>query len=241
MPISQAHSDAARRNGSLSTGPATPEGHERSSQNARKHNLFGSTQLLPTEDAALFAVLAEEITAEFKPTTFLEIRCVREMIDAEWRLQRVREHAAIIQARHMFDLNLRANNETAADAFEKIAKEGPCLQLLLRYEAQFRRQFDKALQQLTEYRRANQAEQERILREQQAEQIRMLNAFINAPTPGERNPAHMKAAMAAQAAAIAARAAAAKLQNEPSNPTRMPPQPACAADVRKPAAAATGA
>ena len=45
MSTSAAKSAAARQNGMLSHGPVTASGKERSSQNARKHNLFTDTAL----------------------------------------------------------------------------------------------------------------------------------------------------------------------------------------------------
>src|SRR5690242_13249831 len=97
MSISPAHAEAARQNGAKSNGPITPEGRARSSQNARKHNFFGSTALLSVEDVEEFNQLRDTVLAEFQPRTYIENRLVREMIDAEWRLARVRDHAARLQ------------------------------------------------------------------------------------------------------------------------------------------------
>src|SRR5262245_39740297 len=101
MSISNAHSDAARQNGKMSNGPVTPEGKARSSQNARKHNLLGSTALLSNEDKEQFDALAAAFHAEYRPITPTEQRYLREMVDAEFRLQRARSYAASIQEARM--------------------------------------------------------------------------------------------------------------------------------------------
>ena len=45
---------AFRKNAKHSTGPRTPEGKARSSQNARKHGLFARDTLLPDENPEEF-------------------------------------------------------------------------------------------------------------------------------------------------------------------------------------------
>ena len=150
MSISQTHSDAARHNGAQSNGPVTADGKARSSQNARKHNIFTSVALLPNEDRQEFDFVLSVYTAEYSPETPTELRLVREIADAEFRLQRIREHAATIQGKAM--QAFPDSQTAAADAFETLA-EGKALQLALRYERSFQRQFDHALRTLLDLRK----------------------------------------------------------------------------------------
>jgi hypothetical protein len=185
MAISTAHSEAARRNGAISNGPVTAEGKFRSSQNAAKHRLFGATTLLSPEDQIEFNTLASALLAEFQPATPVEERFVREMIDAEWRLQRVRAHAACIQEARMREISGAPTMDDAAEAFRQLATEGPSLSLLARYETQFRRQFDKSFEMLLDFRHRVRTDPEEIRRAMVREQVRFINDYVNAPMPGQ--------------------------------------------------------
>jgi hypothetical protein len=188
MAISPAHSEAARRNGAISNGPATAEGKFRSSQNSAKHRLFGATTLLSPEDQSEFNALATALLTEFQPETPIEDRFVREMIDAEWRLQRVRAHSACIQETRMRKISQTPTMDDAAEAFCQLATEGPSLSLLARYETQFRRQFDKSFEMLLDFRLRTRTDPERIQRALVKEQIRFINDYVNAPMPGQAGP-----------------------------------------------------
>jgi hypothetical protein len=188
MSISPAHSEAARGNGAISNGPATAEGKFRSSQNSAKHRLFGATTLLSPEDQIAFNSLSAGLVAEFQPETSVEDRFVREMIDAEWRLQRVRAHSASLQETRMRKISSTPTMDDAAEAFCQLATEGPSLSLLARYETQFRRQFDKSFEMLLDYRLRTRTDPERIQRALVKEQIRFINDYVNAPMPGQTGP-----------------------------------------------------
>jgi hypothetical protein len=185
MAISPAHSEAARRNGAIASGPVTAEGKFRSSQNAAKHRLFGSTTLLSPEDQIAFDDLAAAFLAEFQPETPIEDRYVREMIDAEWRLQRVRAHSACLQETRMRKIAETPTIDDAAEAFRQLATEGPSLSLLARYETQFRRQFDKSFEMLLDFRLRARTDPDKIRNAMVREQVRFINDYVNAPIPGQ--------------------------------------------------------
>ncbi len=146
-----AQQQASRRNATLSTGPTSDSGKQRSSQNARKHDFFTNVALLPDEDQQAFNALLADFTEEHKPTTPTERRYVREMADAELRLRRVRDYAARLQCSQI-DMNNLTHNPMA-DAFQKLAENSNTLQLCLRYEKHFQRQFDSALKMLLTLRK----------------------------------------------------------------------------------------
>jgi hypothetical protein len=184
MSISPAHSEAARRNGASSNGPVTDAGKFRSSQNAAKHHLFAATNLLSPEDRLHFDELTSAFLGEYEPETPTESRFLREMIDAEWRLQRVRAHSASIQESRMRKISETPTLDDAAEAFRQLAAEGPTLSLLARYETQFRRQFDKSLKLLLDVRLRLRADPERIQLALVREQLRFINEYVNTPMPG---------------------------------------------------------
>ncbi len=84
-----AQAEAARRNGALSRGPATPEGKARSSMNALKHGLATADHLLlEGEDRAAYEELLANLLEENEPGTELEGQLVRRLASALWRQHR---------------------------------------------------------------------------------------------------------------------------------------------------------
>jgi hypothetical protein len=198
MSASSAHAAAARQNGAQSHGPVTAEGKARSSQSARRHGFFGATALLAHEDRQAFDQLLEEYIAEYQPATATERRYLREMVDSEWRLTRVREHIAILHDRQIDALPAGAREDSAAAAFEKMADTSNALQLALRYERHFQRQYEKAYQELLRLRHMRHVEK------------RIIGLRPDHPIAGSYpRPAHPPLP---------------DLQNEPSRPAPHPPQ-----------------
>jgi len=85
MSRTNAQSEASRRNGALSHGPATEDGRSRSAQNATTHGIFSSQVILPGEDPAEFHELEKAITNRLEPTAE-ESEIVRELIVLRWRI-----------------------------------------------------------------------------------------------------------------------------------------------------------
>ncbi len=105
--VSQARLEANRRNARKSTGPRTAAGKARSSQNARKH--WGRTQGMPAEptiphrphtgvcsddpyvageDAATFAMHAQEMHEALLPLTLLQKQEFPQMVALQWSILR---------------------------------------------------------------------------------------------------------------------------------------------------------
>lgn len=183
MSTSAAQQAAARHNGSLSQGPVTAEGLARSSQNSRKHNFFTTTALLPSEAREQFESLLADFTEEFKPSTPTEQRYIREMADAEFRLQRVRNYAMDIQWKAM--QSFPDPHSAAAEAFDKLANEGKSLHLIQRYERQFQRQFDSALKTLLQLKTRNAASERKEKKQAEDAHLKALEEYFLSPTPGE--------------------------------------------------------
>ena len=80
---------ANRKNATRSTGPRTPAGKARSSQNACKHGLFARDTVLPDENPEEFIQLIAELEVELEAVGGFEHRLVRHIADAEWRIRRL--------------------------------------------------------------------------------------------------------------------------------------------------------
>jgi hypothetical protein len=139
---------------------SSTDGHRSSAtrRSAQAQNfVFGSTALLSCEDGRQWKALCDGYRQELQPSNMVERRYVDEMIDAEWRLNRIRSYAVSIQESCMEKLASVPTAGTAAQAFQALA-DTSSLRLLLRYESQFRRQYDKALEYLQRYRRNSHSE-----------------------------------------------------------------------------------
>jgi len=87
--ISNEKLQANQQNAKHSTGPRTPEGKQRVSQNALKHGLLAQQAVLPGEDIHEYDGYIRSLEQKFQPADFLEFSLIRQMVDAEWRLRRL--------------------------------------------------------------------------------------------------------------------------------------------------------
>ena len=79
---------AARANGALSHGPATPEGKARSSQNALQHGLFSTTVVLASEDPEKFRALYDDYCDYYQPVGRVEHDIIYQLVACVWRMAR---------------------------------------------------------------------------------------------------------------------------------------------------------
>jgi hypothetical protein len=141
---------ASRANGARSRGPVTAQGKLNSSRNSTRHGILAQTIVLESESRSRFEDLLIAYTIEFQPRTPAETNLVESMAIARWRQLRVLH----IQ-RAGFDLEM-ARQETpedsaparAATVFRNLSDNSRSLDLLLRYETAFDRQFTRALSAL---------------------------------------------------------------------------------------------
>src|SRR5215216_7579147 len=102
---------ANRQNALKSTGPKTPEGKDTARLNATKHGLL-SQEVLPGEDEEARKELAERLRAELQPVGEMESLLVEKIIDAVWRLRRLRRVETGIFAWELYgELAERAQRE----------------------------------------------------------------------------------------------------------------------------------
>ncbi|MBY0504882.1 MAG: hypothetical protein K2X03_13295 [Bryobacteraceae bacterium] len=135
---SAAQQTANQSNSTRSTGPRTPEGEAKVSQNANRHNLTGRLLIREDEHAA-FAHFEESHRAQIQPTGALELTLFAQFIAAGWNLQRIEA--------------LQSESLLNADF--------PQLDRLTRYRAQHERSFYRALQELKALQTAREL-QERV-------------------------------------------------------------------------------
>ncbi|MBI2685600.1 MAG: hypothetical protein HYX27_04730 [Acidobacteria bacterium] len=81
---------ANEANAQKSTGPKTPEGKTRASQNAKKHGLAAGILVIPTEDRQAFCEFEANLFADVRPKGTLEIETCRQLARAAWNLRRMR-------------------------------------------------------------------------------------------------------------------------------------------------------
>jgi hypothetical protein len=112
---------ANRANAAKSTGPRTPEGKLRSSQNARKHGFIASSfAVVRLEDLQEVAHLREDLVTLYQPVNSQEL----------FALERVQNR-----------------NFMLADGLHRLARQSNSFALLLRYQAQAERQYRRAIEE----------------------------------------------------------------------------------------------
>ncbi|HEX3742802.1 MAG TPA: hypothetical protein VHW09_02690 [Bryobacteraceae bacterium] len=94
---------ANRRNAQKSTGPRTPEGKARSSQNALKSGIDAHAQIIHNESPAELEHLKFEYHGRFLPGTPEQRMLVDTLIDCEWLLRRFRRTEAELWVEGMRD------------------------------------------------------------------------------------------------------------------------------------------
>jgi hypothetical protein len=78
-----------RANAQLSTGPLTPAGKARSSQNALQHGHLSRKLLLPSESQLEFDALLFQLQSELNPLCTLELALVERIAIGLWRQRRL--------------------------------------------------------------------------------------------------------------------------------------------------------
>jgi hypothetical protein len=84
----EAQIKANRRNAKKCTGPRTPQGKARSSQNATMHGLTAARDIIKSESQAEFDHHRRRFFAELAPATAIEYALAERIISLAWRLRR---------------------------------------------------------------------------------------------------------------------------------------------------------
>ena len=140
--ISEARSEAARRNGAKSNGPKTPEGKAISSANSLRHGMTAKAILLTNENPEAYTKLAEAYYAKFQPEDDVECDLIDEMVIGKWRQRRDWSNEAALLDLEMDRQTKQVDTEYKkidhacrfALAFRALADESKALALNARYE-----------------------------------------------------------------------------------------------------------
>ncbi|MHC4444748.1 MAG: hypothetical protein ACYTF1_19070 [Planctomycetota bacterium] len=156
--ISQKQLQANRHNAQKSTGPKTPEGKARSSQNALKHGLLARQILLndddPNENPEDFQQLLSDLVDELQPAGRRQSLCVQRIAVCYWRLRRAyRFEAQSLKRQRQEEFSpFEELAQTVAgrnpQPFARILPYEHQMKLLVRYETMIDRQLNKAMTQL---------------------------------------------------------------------------------------------
>ena len=123
-----------RANAQLSSGPRTPEGKARSSQNSTRHSLCSKKFLVAPEDRAEFNLHYNELLAALAPKGAIERKLAEAIVIDEWRLARARAIESEIFARGQ--MKFKDGFLAGAETWLAHAKE---LALLTLYEQRINR------------------------------------------------------------------------------------------------------
>ena len=94
MSSSAARLAANTANAQHSTGPRTPEGQARSSQNARTHGLTSRDLIVAPNEREEFEELLNDYQTDVKPQGAIQHTLFDELVGAAWNLRRVRRMEA---------------------------------------------------------------------------------------------------------------------------------------------------
>ena len=132
--ISSARLAANRANAGKSTGPRSPEGKARSSQNSIKHGLSSRCFVVRDDEIGEFEELRDSLCSQVAPKGALEITLFRQLFHATWNLRRIER----LEAELFHD-----NIDPLADA-----SHDEQLDRLARYQSRYERSYYRALREL---------------------------------------------------------------------------------------------
>lgn len=151
VPLSEPKLRANRLNAQNSSGPNTPEGKERSSQNAVRHGLLSKKLKLSGEELEAYNQLCDEFLSGLQPQGAVEIELVRTCADLQYRLNL----SSVLQHNALFDL------DAALEQPQKLAT-------LSIYEQRLRRSFTQTMKQLRELQTERRALEKEHLKQLEA-------------------------------------------------------------------------
>ena len=152
--VSEKQLAANRANARKSTGPRTPEGKARSSQNARKHGLAASLAAASPEDLEELARLKSSLFAFYRPVNSEEQFALERVAQAQQTLLRASRLESGLtatclntalkdRAAHRYD-----HSHALGEGFHRMARQSNSWTLFLRYHAQADREYRRAIFEL---------------------------------------------------------------------------------------------
>ena len=154
MERTDAQKAASRANGRKSRGPSTQAGKRRSSRNAarRPNPGLAASAVLEGEDPRLFQRLLAGLQEQFQLDSVAADALIETMAMAQWRLMRLWAMQKEGLEQEMRALDPDAPEITpvarAAQAFRSLSDQSRSLDLMIRCETRYERQFNRALTRL---------------------------------------------------------------------------------------------
>ena len=154
MPVSPKQHAANLANAQKSTGPNSPEGKKRSSQNARRHGITAQTTVMTEEDRIKHDAFCQKMTAELAPFGAMEEFLASSVAEEAWRLNYSRAQCNnIVAIGHydgtgdLFDTE-HPEIHTAITSATVVRNHAKTLELLSLYEQRIHRSLQKHFEQL---------------------------------------------------------------------------------------------
>jgi hypothetical protein len=130
---SQRRQEANQANARLSTGPQTPEGKARSSQNARKHGLSAREVVIAKDELEEFEDFLAAYQADLQPQGMVEQGLFNQLVLAAWNLQRLSR----------LEAGLAKDGDPLTNGYAE-----PAVQRLARYHTRAERTFFRCLREI---------------------------------------------------------------------------------------------
>ena len=197
MSTSPARLAANAANAQHSTGPRTPEGRARSSQNARTHGLTARDVIVEPHEREEFEQFLNRYQTDVAPQDAVQLSVFDDLVAAAWDLRRIRR------------MQVRACSDTTRTA-EQLEKD---LDRLYRYKTCIERTFHRSLKELKALQTnaviqatlpesvrknvlplSNATEiSKRTQHFEKRGELRLLKMLLEAPPPVSRAEAHQRA------------------------------------------------
>ena len=213
MPT-EAQRKANRQNAKKSTGPRTPEGKARSSQNALKHGLLARDAVMADEDPAEYDRQLQILEENLFPKNAIEFELVLQIADSRWRLRRITRIEAGLTT-YQYHGTDRSTRERYPDTVvpgrngenqllgKSMQDHTQALHNLARYRTMTSRDITRALRMIRQLRKD----------EFECKENRAANGAIHRPTVTDPDPYNTPDPMARQPPRYEPPAAAAQTSN----------------------------
>ena len=172
MPTTEQQLAANRANAQHSTGPNTPGGKNRSSQNALRHGITAQTTILTDEDRIQHDEFCANMMADLAPVGSMETFLASSVAEEAWRLNHARAQCGnIVAIGHfdgtgdIYDAAEHPEVHTAITAARTTRDNAKTLELISLYETRIRKSFEKYLEKLEKLQAERKAKHEQELEE----------------------------------------------------------------------------
>ena len=146
---------ANRANAQHSTGPVTPEGKARVSQNAIRHGLTSKHLVIREDEQDEFAAFQQSLLDELAPQGAVETLTFHDLLHAAWNLHRFRRIETELSSGDAGDFFAETVLPgTPSDGAQRLgesalpSRQGPALDRLARYQVRAQRAYYRALREL---------------------------------------------------------------------------------------------